>query len=52
MVVGAAEALALYPYRWRIERMYFDLKEVLNLNRTTPPIPSPRSFVDPALPKP
>jgi DDE family transposase len=27
------EALALYPYRWRIERMYFDLKEVLNLNR-------------------
>jgi len=29
----AEEALALYPYRWRIERMYFDLKEVLNLNR-------------------
>jgi IS4 transposase len=29
----AHEALALYPYRWRIERMYFDLKEVLNLNR-------------------
>jgi hypothetical protein len=29
----AAEALALYPYRWKIERMYFDLKEVLNLNR-------------------
>ncbi len=29
----AAEALALYPLRWRIERMYFDLKEVLNLNR-------------------
>ena len=29
----AAEALALYPYRWRIERMFFDLKEVLNLNR-------------------
>jgi len=27
------EALALYPYRWRIERMYFDLKEVLHLNR-------------------
>ncbi len=27
------EALALYPYRWRIERMFFDLKEVLNLNR-------------------
>ncbi len=29
----AVEALTLYPYRWRIERMYFDLKEVLNLNR-------------------
>src|SRR5713101_5884302 len=31
--LAAAEALALYPYRWRIERMYYDLKEVLNLNR-------------------
>jgi hypothetical protein len=31
--LAASEALALYPYRWRIERMYFDLKEVLNLNR-------------------
>ena len=31
--LAAAEALALDPYRWRIERMYFDLKEVLNLNR-------------------
>ena len=31
--LAAAEALALYHYRWRIERMYFDLKEVLNLNR-------------------
>lgn len=31
--LSAEEALALYPYRWRIERMYFDLKEVLNLNR-------------------
>jgi hypothetical protein len=29
----AEEALALYPKRWTIERMYFDLKEVLNLNR-------------------
>lgn len=29
----AVEALALYPARWSIERMYFDLKEVLNLNR-------------------
>jgi len=31
--LAAAEALALYPRRWRIERMYFDLKAVLNLNR-------------------
>ncbi|HME91750.1 MAG TPA: transposase, partial [Myxococcaceae bacterium] len=29
----APEALALYPHRWSIERMFFDLKEVLNLNR-------------------
>lgn len=29
----AEEAMELYPCRWRIERMYFDLKEVLNLNR-------------------
>jgi Transposase DDE domain len=27
------DAVALYPYRWGIERMFFDLKEVLNLNR-------------------
>jgi hypothetical protein len=31
--LSAEEALALYAYRWSIERMYFDLKEVLNLNR-------------------
>lgn len=31
--LSAAAALALYPARWSIERMYFDLKEVLNLNR-------------------
>lgn len=29
----AEEVLDLYPYRWRVERMFFDLKEVLNLNR-------------------
>lgn len=29
----AEAALALYPYRWSIERLFFDLKEVLNLNR-------------------
>jgi len=31
--LSAAEALDLYPYRWSVERMFFDLKEVLNLNR-------------------
>lgn len=31
--LAAAEALALYPHRWSVERMFFDLKEVLNLNR-------------------
>lgn len=31
--LSAVEALDLYPYRWRIERLFFDLKEVLNLNR-------------------
>lgn len=31
--LAAEEALTLYPFRWRIERMFFDLKEVLNLNR-------------------
>jgi len=31
--LSAEEALDLYPYRWGIERMFFDLKEVLNLNR-------------------
>jgi Transposase DDE domain len=31
--LSADEALDLYPYRWSVERMFFDLKEVLNLNR-------------------
>jgi hypothetical protein len=31
--LSAAEALALYPHRWTVERLFFDLKEVLNLNR-------------------
>jgi hypothetical protein len=31
--LSAAAALALYPRRWTIERLFFDLKEVLNLNR-------------------
>jgi len=31
--LSAAEALKLYRQRWSIERMYFDLKVVLNVNR-------------------
>lgn len=31
--LSAADALALYPRRWTVERLFFDLKEVLNLNR-------------------
>jgi len=31
--LAAAEALALYPRRWTIERLFFDLKDVLNLQR-------------------
>jgi hypothetical protein len=31
--LSAAEAIALYTARWSVERMSFDLKEVLNLNR-------------------
>jgi len=31
--LSAIEAMNLYPYRWTIERMFFDLKEVLNLHR-------------------
>ena len=31
--LSAPEALALYSRRWGIERLFFDLKEVLNLNR-------------------
>jgi hypothetical protein len=27
----AEEALALYPWRWKVERLCFDVKEVLNL---------------------
>lgn len=34
------EGLDLYPGRWTIERMYYDLKEVLNLNRIYPANPN------------
>lgn len=27
------DAMNLYPHRWSVERLFFDLKEVLNLNR-------------------
>lgn len=32
-MLTAEEALALYPFRWKIERAFFDLKETLNLNK-------------------
>ena len=38
--LSAVEALALYPGRWTIEQMYFDLKEVLKLNRVFPANPN------------
>lgn len=31
--LAADKALTLDPYGWRIERLRFDLKEVLNINR-------------------
>lgn len=32
-MLSATDALALYRERWAIERLFYDLKEVLNLNR-------------------
>lgn len=32
-LLSAAEIAKLYPRRWQIERLFFELKEVLNLNR-------------------
>lgn len=31
--LSGEEAMDLYPARWTVERMYYDLKEVVNLNR-------------------
>jgi hypothetical protein len=31
--LGASEALSLYQARWTVERLFYDLKEVLNLHR-------------------
>lgn len=38
-MLSASEALQLYRARWSIERMFYDLKEVLNLNRIYPSSP-------------
>jgi hypothetical protein len=32
-MLTAEEALSLYPFRWQIERVFFDLKETLNLGQ-------------------
>jgi hypothetical protein len=31
--LSSREALSLFPWRWQVERLFFDLKEVLNLHR-------------------
>ena len=31
--LSAQEALGLYPFRWQVERLFFDLKQVLDLHR-------------------
>ena len=31
--LSAHDVVTLYPLRWRIERLFFDLKDVLNLNK-------------------
>ena len=31
--VSVSDALRLYPWRWKVERVFFDLKEVLHLHR-------------------
>jgi Transposase DDE domain len=31
--LSVSDALRLYPWRWKVERLFFDLKEVLNLHR-------------------
>ena len=41
--LSAEEALLLYRVRWQVERLFYDLKEVLNLNRFY--TGSPRSVV-------
>ena len=31
--LSVSDALSLYPWRWKVERLFFDLKEVLHLHR-------------------
>jgi len=31
--LSVSDALQVYPWRWKVERLFFDLKEVLNLHR-------------------
>ena len=31
--LSVSDALHVYPWRWKVERLFFDLKEVLNLHR-------------------
>jgi len=31
--LSVQDALRLYPWRWKVERLFFDLKEVMNLHR-------------------
>ena len=31
-VLSVTDALSVYPWRWKVERLFFDLKEVLNLH--------------------
>ena len=32
-VLSVPDALRVYPWRWKVEQLFFDLKEVLNLHR-------------------
>jgi hypothetical protein len=38
--VSIRDALRLYPWRWKVARVFFDLKEVLNLHRFYPSSPN------------
>jgi hypothetical protein len=38
--LSVRDALSLYPWRWSVERLFFDLKEVVNLHRFYPTSPN------------